>query len=310
MVTYFLLIKNEHRLKDLSLGLLFLAIAFRISKSVIYYVFSEISNFGIGVGVLGFASIGPLLYFYFKFSKEGSYTLKLKDILHFVFGFAGFITITFFDSFHDEFFLGTKLQMAIYLIYIGRKHIFVSNDVRLSKWHNILFYSMVCILIVFTFQFFVGSLESYTIGTALASLIIYILFFVALKTPSVIKKNTPVNLPQDLLDKIKNAIETDKIYTQPAITLAQFSEIIETPNYLVSKATKKIYNKSFPEAINSFRINDLIQKLTDLSNTDKIEDLAFDVGFNTSSAFYNAFKKETSMSPREYQKKVLEKEIN
>ena len=38
---------------------------------------------------------------------------------------------------------------------------------------------------------------------------------------------------------------------------------------------------------------------------EKIENLAFDVGFNTSSAFYSAFKKETSMSPRTYQKTYL-----
>lgn len=40
---------------------------------------------------------------------------------------------------------------------------------------------------------------------------------------------------------------------------------------------------------------------------EKIEDLAYDVGFNTSSAFYNAFKKEVAMTPREYQTSIMTK---
>lgn len=310
MITYFLFIKKENKFIDLSLGLLFLAINLRISKSVVYYVFSEISTLGVGIGFLGFASIGPLLFFYFKYSKNKSYQLNIKDVLHFAFALIGFSVISFLNIYHNEFYIATKFQLASYLIFIGKNHVFVNKDEKLSKWHDILFYSMVCILAVFTFQFFVGNIESYTVGTALASLIIYVLFFIALKTPSVIKKITPNKLPKDLLDKIKNAIESDKIYTQPAITLSQFSEAIETPNYLVSKATKAIYNKSFPEIINSFRIKDITKKLSEPNHSnDKIEDLAYDVGFNTSSAFYNAFKKETSMSPRAYQKMIQENSI-
>lgn len=308
MITYFLFIKKENRLTNRILGLLFLAITFRISKSVVYYVFSEISTLGVGIGFLGFASIGPLLLFYFKLSKDSSFQLSFKDAFHFVFAFAGFGIISFLNIYHNEFYIATKFQLVGYLIYIGKDYIFVNKEDKLSKWHNILFYSMVCMLGVFTFQFFVGNVESYTVGTALASLIIYVLFFVALKTPSVIKKISPTNLSQDLLDKIISTIEVDKIYTQPAITLVQFSEAINTPTYLVSKATKSIYKKSFPEVINSFRIKEIQKKLSlPEYNNDKVEDLAYDVGFNTSSAFYNAFKKETSMSPRAYQKIIQDR---
>ena len=308
MITYFLFIKKENKLLDLSLGLLFLAITLRVSKSVFYYVFSGISTLGVGIGFFGFASIGPLLYFYFKLSKNKGYQLQYKDALHFVFAITGFCAISFFKNYHYEFYLATKLQLAAYLIIIAKNYVFVDDKNQLSKWHIVLFYSITALLGVFTFQFYIGNLEAYTAGTAFAFLIVYILFFVALKTPSVVKKIESINLPQDLLDKIIRAIEIDKIYTQPAITLAQFSNAINTPTYLVSKATSKIYNKSFPEVINSFRIKEVTQKLAEPDHlNDKIEDLAFDVGFNTSSAFYNAFKKETSMTPRAYQKLISEK---
>ena len=308
MITYFIFIKKENKLLDLSLGLLFLAITLRVSKSVFYYVFSGISTLGVGIGFFGFASIGPLLYFYFKLSKNKNYQLQFKDTLHFVFAITGFCSISFFNSYHYEFYLVTKFQLAAYLLYIGGNYIFAKNGSHLSKWHRILFYSMVGLLGVFTFQFFIGNIKAYTVGTAIVFLITYVLFFIALKTPSVIKKNTITQLPQELLDKIKSTIEIEKIYFQPAITLAQFSEAINTPSYLVSKATKIIYNKSFPEVINSFRIKEITQKLKEPNHrNDKIEDLAYDVGFNTTSAFYSAFKKEISMTPRAYQKVSSEK---
>lgn len=308
MVTYFVIIKPENKLTDICLGLLFLAIAFRILKSVFYYVFDGVSAIGVAFGFLGFASIGPLLYFYFKLSKVQSYKLKIKDLTHFVFAIFGFLFIVIIDDFRNDFYLAAKFQLIGYLVFIGYNYIFIKNERKPSKWHISLYYAMICLLGILIFQFYVGNMTSYTIGTAMASLIIYVLFFIALKTPTVIKKRLPNKLPSDLLNKIKRAIEEDKIYTQPSITLSQFSEAIDTPNYLVSKATKIIYRKSFPEVINSFRIKDITQKLSEPNHSnDKIEDLAYDVGFNTSSAFYNAFKKETSMTPRAYQKVIQDK---
>ncbi|GGI57593.1 helix-turn-helix domain-containing protein [Winogradskyella haliclonae] len=66
------------------------------------------------------------------------------------------------------------------------------------------------------------------------------------------------------------------------------------------------YSKSFPEVINSMRIKDITNKLKDpnLANV-KVEELAFDVGFNSTSSFYVAFKKIVKITPREFQRKML-----
>ena len=304
-ITYFLFIKQVNRYADTSLGLLFLAIALRISKSIFYYIFPDISAFGVAMGLFGFASIGPFALLYFKFSKARSFQLKFTELAHFSLAIIGFLIIFIFDEFRNLLYKTAALQLGMYLFYIGYKYILAKNGLNLSRWHYTLFYGLVALLGVFVLQFYMGTIESYTVGTALASTIVYILFFMGLKTSTVVKKQTKDNLPHDLLKKIKSVIENDKIYRQPAITLAQFSEEIDTPTYLVSKATKAIYKKSFPEVINGFRIKEITQKLSDPnSNSDKIEGLAYDVGFKTSSAFYNAFKKETSMSPREYQKQL------
>ncbi|MAB47658.1 MAG: hypothetical protein CMC05_03410 [Flavobacteriaceae bacterium] len=305
LASYFLFIKKEHRLKDLTLGLLFVAIAFRISKSIFYYSLPEISSVGIALGFFGFACIGPLALLYFSISKSNNTKLNPIAFLHLIFPIVGFTVIVVNRNLGYEMYLLANISLASYLVYIGAKFIFKSD--LSSKWLNALFYGLVALSAILIYQLLGETITNYAIGIGLSSLVIYFLFFYALQSPSVIKKANKV-LPKSLLQKITSAIEDDNIYLQPAITLAKFAEAIDTPTYLVSRATKSIYKKSFPEVINSFRIKSITEKLSkpDHAN-EKIEDLAYDVGFNTSSAFYNAFKKETSMSPRAYQKAIQEK---
>lgn len=306
LASYFLFIKKEDRFKDIILGLLFIAIAFRISKSIFYYALPEVSPFGVGLGFFGFACIGPLALTYFAIQKTDSHSLKPIELLHLLIPIVGFIVININSNYAYNLYLLANISLAAYLGFIASQFVFKTKD--LSKWHKVLFYNLVALAAILIFQLLGATMKDYAIGIALSSLVMYFLFFYALQSPVVVKKSNAKAIPQALLNKIKKTIEEDKIYMQPAITLAQFAEAINTPTYLVSKATKTIYNKSFPEVINSFRINAIKQKLSlpELAN-EKIEDLAYDVGFNTASAFYNSFKKETNMSPREYQANVLMK---
>lgn len=311
LASYFLLIKKEHRLKDIILGLLFIAIAFRIAKSIFYYALPEISSVGIGLGFLGFACIGPLALTYFSIDHHNKPRLKPRSLLHLVFPIAGFIMIVINRDFGYDLYLLANVSLVVYLGLIAKQFIFKSNKAVLSKWYKTLFYALMAMSVILIYQLLGETINSYAIGIGMASLVLYFLFFYALQSPMVIKKTNSKALQKSLLLKITSAIEDDKIYMQPAITLAQFAEAIDTPSYLVSKAIKSIYNKSFPEVINGFRIKSITEKLTQPEHAnEKIEDLAYDVGFNTASAFYNAFKKETSMSPRAYQKAIQEKTYN
>ena len=258
LASYFLFVKNEHRLKDSALGFLFVAIALRIVKSIFYYVLPEIATIGIALGFFGFACIGPLALTYFSFSQNNSNKLNSLIYLHLIFPIVGFVIIMSNRNLGYDMYLLANISLASYLGYIGAKFIYKSN--LSSKWRKVLFYALVALSAILIYQLVGQTINSYAIGIGLSSLVLYFLFFYALQSPTVIKKPNKA-LPQQLLQKIRSAIEEDNIYLQPAITLAQFSEAIETPTYLVSKATKSIYNKSFPEVINSFRIKTITKKL-------------------------------------------------
>jgi AraC-like DNA-binding protein len=104
---------------------------------------------------------------------------------------------------------------------------------------------------------------------------------------------------------VVKSLEEEGFYQHPGLNLSLFANRLNEPVYLVSKAVKNHYGRNFPEVVNFLRIKEVTRRLDEEKNQFfKVEGMAYDVGFNTPSAFYAAFKKETSSSPREYQKSM------
>ncbi|MDH5721689.1 MAG: helix-turn-helix domain-containing protein, partial [Spirochaetia bacterium] len=64
--------------------------------------------------------------------------------------------------------------------------------------------------------------------------------------------------------------------------------------------------QTFFEFINSKRIEEAKNILTEEPDAN-ILNICYDIGFNSPSVFYRAFKKETGMNPKEFIKKTLKK---
>ena len=113
------------------------------------------------------------------------------------------------------------------------------------------------------------------------------------------------NLSKEEADKInRNLIDylnNNEVYLEPDLSIQRLAKLIGTkPNYL-SQVINQYYNKHFRDFINSYRIEKAKELL---QNTDLIiEAIAYDTGFNSTSTFYTAFKKETGMTPKQFRKK-------
>ncbi len=95
-----------------------------------------------------------------------------------------------------------------------------------------------------------------------------------------------------------NAIEKDKVFINPDLTLKSLSEKINYPSYLVSQAINLHYKKSFFDVINECRVIEARCRLQHLSSNYTIESVAFEVGFNCRASFYRAYKKFTGETPK------------
>jgi AraC-like DNA-binding protein len=134
-----------------------------------------------------------------------------------------------------------------------------------------------------------------------------ILFFL-LKNPKLFlyKKgsngtNVKMN-PNHLIDRVNNLLNTDKIFTDPEISLSKVAERLGVnPKYLSIEINENL-NQSFIDLINSYRVNESKKLLISFPNK-TIQEIMFEVGYNSKSVFNSHFKKDTGMTPKEFRLK-------
>jgi len=102
-----------------------------------------------------------------------------------------------------------------------------------------------------------------------------------------------------IYELLQVALHEEKEYQNPDLTLKLLSQKIEYPTYLVSQTINTFYKKSFFDLINELRIESSKERLRNFSEKDTIENIAYEVGFNSRAAFYRAFKKYTGKTPKE-----------
>lgn len=103
----------------------------------------------------------------------------------------------------------------------------------------------------------------------------------------------------ELGNRIKELVNQEKIFTNRELNLQKFSDELEAPAYLVSKIITSELNESFYDLINKRRIQKAQELLLSETNF-SIEGIAYEVGFNSRSTFYRAFKKYIGQHPKEF----------
>ncbi|MEM7658347.1 MAG: helix-turn-helix domain-containing protein [Bacteroidota bacterium] len=109
---------------------------------------------------------------------------------------------------------------------------------------------------------------------------------------------------QQFQPKLEQYMEEEKPFTNPKLTLHQLAESVDMPPYLLSKVINEGYGKNFFDFVNTYRVEEFIQRAENPTYKDyTLLSIAFDVGFNSKSAFNRSFKKITQLSPTAYLEK-------
>jgi len=107
------------------------------------------------------------------------------------------------------------------------------------------------------------------------------------------------------LNKLLFYMEDEKPYLDNRLSLKQLAELIDlTTNHLSQIINEKL-NKNFFDFINEYRIKEVKQNLSNpkLQHYTLLA-IAFQSGFNSKSSFNDIFKKNTGLTPSEYQKNL------
>ncbi|MFD1217848.1 AraC family transcriptional regulator [Microbulbifer celer] len=114
--------------------------------------------------------------------------------------------------------------------------------------------------------------------------------------------------PESAVARVRQAMETEKIYLKKNLSLDIFSKSIQLSPRVVSSVVNKHFGTNFFEFINTYRVEEAKALLADASRAEMtIMDILLECGFNSKSAFNRFFSRLTGMSPREYRKQALEK---
>lgn len=107
----------------------------------------------------------------------------------------------------------------------------------------------------------------------------------------------------ECIKKLRFLMEIKKEYREPEISLQSLAEKLSITSHQLSQILNEKLNRNFSDFINYYRIEEAKAiLLKPESDQQKITTVAFDVGFNTTVAFYNAFKKYTNMTPSQFKK--------
>lgn len=103
-----------------------------------------------------------------------------------------------------------------------------------------------------------------------------------------------------IVEKLSNAMLTDKLYLQPGLSLTMLADHTGVPANYISQTLNETLEQSFFDYVNGHRIE--AAKLLLLESHDAVLDIAYAVGFNARSSFYTAFKQVAHTTPGQYRK--------
>jgi len=109
-------------------------------------------------------------------------------------------------------------------------------------------------------------------------------------------------------EKVEALMLVDKMYENQALVISDLANKLDTHSKKISQVINQAYNMNFNDFVNHYRIKAIIQKIEEGEhNMQTLLSLAFECGFNSKSTFNRAFKRATSLNPKEYIEKHIPK---
>ena len=128
-----------------------------------------------------------------------------------------------------------------------------------------------------------------------------------LRLPSEEKHEDRIENLEVEVEKVKQYMAQQKPYINPKLNLIELGHQLQLPPYLLSKIINNGFGKNFFDFINGYRVEEFKRRVDDPQFRNyTLLSIAFDVGFNSKTAFNRSFKKITNQTPSSYFKNRVE----
>lgn len=282
--------------------------------------------------------MGPLIYFYARATLQPGYTIGRKEKKHF---YAALIDIVpqvtaiifiggvlahafvpdarpwgiFIDEYNVYSDIPRWFSISVY-VYMSSKLLSNQPPGRL-KWLRQMVTAFMIFQVIWLFYlipyvipkytgFMLDTFNWYPVYVPLAILVYWlgIRGYIVSQTESARAKKG-VTLDHGQVDKtigsLRSAMEKDKLYLNPALTVAMVADHTGVPTKNISAILNQHLQKSFNEFVNEYRVNAIRQRLLNGEARElTIAALAYEEGFNSLPTFQRAFKSVTGQTPSEF----------
>ncbi|MEL7268611.1 MAG: AraC family transcriptional regulator [Bacteroidota bacterium] len=270
----------------------------------------------------------PLFYFYVKTICYYNFKLHWQSLWHslpFLVFIALFSTVGMTDQNFYWYGIATQLQYYAYIVAV----LFTLHRYKTLKLQNhslrdetytwlmtttLLFLSGNCLVLFRTVSESYFDLVNLNILNLLVSLfgLFVICWFVlkTMRTPGLFRgihqKIKPLKKEvledkteyQEEIQQLSEFMSSIKPYLEDTLTLQKLAEQIGIPEKQLSFLINRVIGKHFFDYVNGYRIEEAKTLLKDKERN--IQQVMYDVGFNSKSSFNTAFKKDTSLTPSAY----------
>lgn len=103
-----------------------------------------------------------------------------------------------------------------------------------------------------------------------------------------------------LYRQLENLMDSEHVYRHNDVSLDKLADMLQTNRAYVSRVINQYAGMSFYDYIHSRRISEAAAILSDPGNDIPLKALSDELGYNSMSAFYRYFQKETGVPPSKY----------
>lgn len=107
-----------------------------------------------------------------------------------------------------------------------------------------------------------------------------------------------------LFQRLEELVRNKKIYSQKDLSLDKIAEMLGSNRTYVSKAINDVAGTSYYNYIDAFRIREATRIISESDDDVPFKQLSDDLGYNSISVFYKAFRNATGCTPGQYRTQI------
>ena len=102
---------------------------------------------------------------------------------------------------------------------------------------------------------------------------------------------------REMFDRLEKMMKEEKVYRQSDLSLEKLAGMLETNRTYLSQLVNEETGTSFTTYVNSYRLQEAIELLSDPANDEPLKNIGLTVGFSSPSNFYSLFRQKVGVSP-------------